>query len=652
MNRLPRAPTSGEKTKMRTDEQWSRQYLIIDNPLSDDVPAVYTARVNGTPSTTDQVAEFQYDGGSGTLANVLVGMTLWLGSSAGDYDKGQARIRALPDADTFFIGEESEIDIADNDYVTIVDDFSPGGFWAKHAKMDGATTEMDYNVSYSNQHSNRNPVPVLGTDAIAELVGNTVTVGFDATDSWVPGGGTNSYSWSAPGASATSGLTTATPTFTYNAAGRYRVSCAVTINGVEFTGYRYVYVHDKNNPPITDFTLENPEGSVDDGGWSFAVTLYGSDADRSLVRDRAKVILFSKDYYRSEQVSLGYLEGRENIQCMGWIAGETILWSPEQSSVTFEIKGPQYWLGKINAFPIMLDHTNATPAAWTEYNGLTVDAALWHLLMWRTTAPLCMDCRVETDTRLAKSLEAPATNLWEQIKVFCKQTILANVYCDRWGRFFEEVEPQYKDDRSAIVEVMELTTVDFMRDVEFQRIVVSPVCQVNASGIYFDGTTALSYCAVSPGVIFKRYGEPHTQDRLLISGSAQVVTLAGLMLGRLNNEYPRITLKLAANNPFFDIAPAMYATLTLNSDDTPRGISFTLKRLIPRRIRLVFNHQTGALMPEIDFEPETFAEIAIATNCLAEAPELTGSTAPAGPPVTGTGSGASGDSVWEITYNP
>lgn len=652
MNRLARPVTTDEKTKLRRDGQWSSLYLWIDNPLTAQTPAVYTARVNGAPGSMDQVASIAYDGGAGTLSNVKVGMSLWLGSSAGKYDKGQARIRIAPDGSNFYIGEESEISIADDDYITVVDEFSIGDIWARHIRIVSTTPYEDYNIAYSNQHSARAPIPVLGLDAVVELVGNTVTVGFDATDSWVPGGGSKTYSWAAPGASATSGLTTATPTMTYNATGRYRVAGTVTIGGVSFTGYRYVRVWNAGDPLTTQFTLGNIEGSLAEGGWSFQVTLYSNtDADISAVRDRAKVVLCAKDYYGSECVSLGYVEGRENIVASGWIAGETIHWSPEQGSVTFQVRGPQYWFGQVPAFPVGLEHVNSSPVAWTQYQNLTVDAVLWHLLMWRTTAPICIDCRVKADTRLAVSLEAPASNLWEQMKVLAQQSILANIYCNRYGQLFEEIESQYSDDRSTIVEVMDLEKTDLIRDVDFERIVVNPVSRVDLSGVAFDGTTPAAYCALSPGNVFGRFGAVQVQDRLLLSGQAQAVTLAGLLLGHLNNEYPRLPLKLAENNRFLDIAPAMYIRLTLDAGDTIRGISFTLKRFIPRRITYVFNAKTGMLMPEIEFEAETFQQLAIATNCPTDPQTLTASSSPTAPPIYSPGA-ASGDSLWAITYNP
>jgi hypothetical protein len=135
----------------------------------------------------------------------------------------------------------SEIVWADNLYLTVVDEF---GLWAKHPSLIGTTLEMmDYLTSYDTQHSDFAPVPVLGPDAVLWLSGATVSITPSAASSWVPGSTIASYEWQAVGASATSGLTTATPTITYDAAGVYRLRCTVTAaNGEDWEGFRKVFV--------------------------------------------------------------------------------------------------------------------------------------------------------------------------------------------------------------------------------------------------------------------------------------------------------------------------------------------------------------------------------------------------------------------------
>jgi len=92
-----RALTAPELALVRSQGQWSKLSLIIPKSTT-----VYTARVNQTVFTDPMVA-VTYDGGSGTLADVLVGMTMLIGSAAGLSDRGIVRIRAVPTATAFYI---------------------------------------------------------------------------------------------------------------------------------------------------------------------------------------------------------------------------------------------------------------------------------------------------------------------------------------------------------------------------------------------------------------------------------------------------------------------------------------------------------------------------------------------------------------------
>ena len=136
---IPRAITPTELAYLRRDNQWSELFLHVDAPAT-----VYTARLNGAPASTNKVVEITYDGGSGTLGNVLPGMTLAVGSAAGASEKGLCRIRAVPGAAKFYLGETSEIAWADNDYLTVLDEF---GLWPRHVGQVGLDTYVDYNIA-------------------------------------------------------------------------------------------------------------------------------------------------------------------------------------------------------------------------------------------------------------------------------------------------------------------------------------------------------------------------------------------------------------------------------------------------------------------------------------------------------------------------
>jgi len=81
--------------------------------------SVFTARINQTFSTLDDVIEFLYDGSVGNVGDVKAGARCYIGTTAGAHDKGVCHIRISPDGTKIYINPTSSIAFADNDYVTI-----------------------------------------------------------------------------------------------------------------------------------------------------------------------------------------------------------------------------------------------------------------------------------------------------------------------------------------------------------------------------------------------------------------------------------------------------------------------------------------------------------------------------------------------------
>jgi hypothetical protein len=602
---MARAITADELTLLRTAGQFSELFLAVHKPAT-----VYSARVNQTFTTTDGIAEITYDGGSGILANVLPGMTLYVGTAAGAYDKGMVRIRKAPTGTKFYIGETSEIFWVDNDYLTVVDEF---GLWAKHLTISNDVVYMDYDIAYSDQHASPDPVPVLGPQEVVWLTGATVNVTFDGSASWVLAGAIAGYAWSAPGASATAGTDTATPTITYDAPGTYRVACTVTAaNGKTATGYRYVFVFSAAAMPVTAFNLDTCRGEWENGGWEYGVTMV-DQAGLIDVRDRAMVVLFAKDTYGATQQSMGPISGRENVIAVGWIEGESIRRDAELGTVQFTVRGPSWWMGKLPGFPIGVKNVVGAPVKWIEFQNLTVDKGLWHFLHWRSTATAVMDVTLSGDTRLAPTVEAPIGGLWAQLDTAAFLSILAKPVCDRYGRLFIEVDSQFvpSADRGTIPVAQELYSNDWQGAVEIERRIVPEVSLLELSGIAYDGTDAKPLFSRANGKVFKHHGRIEARDRLLLVDQDQANTIAGLLMGNMNNRFPRLSFALASNHRMLDIAPRQYCQVDFAAEDTLRGFVCSNQKLVPRAVEFKHDPKTGTLLTEVDFEGETTADLSV-----------------------------------------
>lgn len=602
---MARAATAPELALFRSEGQWSQLFMAVLIPHT-----IYTARLASLPTSNDQVYEISHNTDSGTLSDVKAGMLLYVGTTAGAYDLGMCRIRTAPDASKFYIGETSEIDWLNNAncHLTIVDDFD---IHPRHAKVDAnGELFMDVNIDYSDQHTNFDPVPVLGSHAVVWLTGATINVSFDASNSWVFDSTITGYSWSAPGASSTSGMTSATPTITYNAAGVYRIYCTVTAaNGKTAVGVRYVFVYNDANPPATVFQLANCEGSMDAGGWTFDITMQ-DEVSLSEIRERTLVILFAKDYYQGTEQSIGPITGRENIIAMGRIGPqEQIRRDPVAGQVHFSVYGPYYWLSKIKTSACQLEFSSV-PADWGQMKDMTVDRVLWHLLHWRSTATMVMDVYPTLDTCLDDKAVTLANFLWGQLNEIAWTKLMARVLCDRYGRLFIEIDPQMipAASRSSFPTVMTVTEDDWMDVIDFERAtawdtgqVSTSTRQVNSSGV---GITLYS---LSPGHMPRKYGDWEISDGVLTTSQAISNQKAGLLLGWKNNPYPEIPLKLASNNRMIDICPHQFLDFAVDAADTPRGNAYS-GNLIPRRVSLTYDADAHWLSAVTHTEAETFEQ--------------------------------------------
>lgn len=601
---MARAINAGELTKLRGANQASILALAIPTP------ATVVQFALGSLPAAGNIAELAVTVDSGTYTNALADQTIIVYNSAKTAVKGVLGVRKTPAATALYVREISSgsISFAVGDKLVVVDDFCPH---AKHVRTVTETTwYMDYDVAYSAQHSNPDPIVCMGPDAVVYLTGASADVDFDATASSVIIGSIASYAWAVSGTGATiANETTATPTVTVTVAGTARVSCTITTAaGASFTGYRYVYTYTAASPPITTFELtENPRGDWSQGGWSFGVTML-DNALKTEIRDRAKVILWAPvESFAGTAGSIGPVTDRENIICVGWIAGETIQRDDNEGPVSFEVHGAQRILSLADAYPCGLRDTQfagATGTVWTDMADLNVDRGLWHALHWRSTVTRCMDVVLTGNTWQAGALQSTDDKFWAQLMTLAQATIMAQPFVDRFGRLYIQRNQHHLDatERNALPTVMSLTTADYS-SLDIERRALNKYSRVNLSGVYYlDGDEA-PIGAYSPGEVPYIGEENYIQTELVMPSQVDAGAWAGAVFGSGAGELSEMDVVLEQNNRFFDCAPQQWGSITLAAGDTERGVAGTW-RLIPRSIELQFDAEAGFMNAEISFEPE------------------------------------------------
>lgn len=612
---------------------------------------VYTLRVNGAPASNDQVYEVTYDRdglGAGVAADwneCRPDMMVWVGSGEGKHDKGIVRLRGFDysggsdqTSGTMYIGETSEIEWADDLYLTVIDVFaiwprhiyidSDGniymdrGFFSLSAAADDAWSDYVWSDgAYSDEHELPNPIPVLGPDAVVWLTGDDVDVKFDASDSYALDGGALSFLWEAPGSSATSDMATDHPVVTYDSAGVYRVECTISrayAGGTVYSrSYRRVFVFDDNNPPLSKFSFQGASGNVGDGGWEAEIVAWDECKDDELF-NRSRAIIFAKDRYNQVEGSVGPIYSsdhgetlRENIVMSGWVDGESIVWDNERGNVRFRILGPHYWLSRITAFPHGIEDVTAS-SDWYEFENLTIDVGLWALFYWRSTLHRNTDLYLTGDSREIGAFSTPASNLWEQITKELTSALLGQACADRYGRLMIEIPYNLHDtgDRAAnSVFLLDVDKSDWRQQIGIERATVHQMAMVDLSGVNYNGPgSATAIFSLAPGHVFGRYGGVERVERVAcFSSQADNNALAARVLGRRQNEYPNVDYRLRGDYRVVDICPQQYVTQDIAEGDTERGIVWSGKKLIVQSVEITYDAEARVLLVNFTAEGETFA---------------------------------------------
>jgi PKD repeat protein len=597
---MTRAITAGELVTLRKNGQAAKLFMAVYQPST-----IAAGTLDAPPSSDNMAADLDWTKVSGTSANILTDMLVYVGTSAGAYDKGMVRIRKTSSDTVLYIGAVSEIDWTAGDHLTVVNEFP---IHARNPRILSGTIYMDYDTAYSAQHSNPDPIVNIGPDVVLWMSGATVV--FTPTCSPLDWTGTaivpTSYTWVAAGASATSDLTTATPTITYNAAGSYLVSCTVvTSGGASFQRHLIAIVTTAASPGITEFDVDTFSGEYLDGGWSCAVTLY-DQATKTELRDRSRVLIWARDWYGGVEGSYGPVDHAENLIMSGWLLGETIQPDPAGKSVSFQIGGPQAVLrtcrsqsGSLSA----TDFGDGAAVSWERMANVTVPKALWHLARWRSTLSRCCDIRLSADVAHTGTVSFTAGDLMSQFGEVARKAVAALV-CNSAGQVWIDRDPQTirAANRAAVPVVMSITSTDWSTMTIIRR-EFPEIGRAEISGTAFAGGVDVPVGAISPGDVpaVRGGGEAMAGD-IAIATQADVIELAGWLAGAGAAEIANIDTTLAMNNRFFDIAPNQYAQVSIASGDTERGFTVTDYEMIPRSVRYPYSSATGVLVTQLALE--------------------------------------------------
>lgn len=346
---------------------------------------VWKTTLSSAP-TTSNFASLSYGSTlSGNLANVVLGMTVFIGAVD---DIRQAtfkqRVRVLPSGGVLGIGESSAA-LTSGMFVWVVQDFA---LWEKLARDTGSAYFKDWSLTYTALP----PVITNLQSAYAGFVSGSpsgLTIAFSASAyAATQGASISSWAWSVPsGATLTAGsATSATPTYRFDAGFANWISVTVTDSGGRTTTRRiFVAAHDTtSNAPKSGFSAVSVNADLQNG---INATLTAFDATEwDSVLDNTLCVLWVTERYNGVA---GALDSGNNVVGVGRLRTENIRAALEDAAgvvpqVQLEIEGIGAQLARLHAPRIAMRDVSA-PAVWDEVNTLTLWRAVIHVLATHTT---------------------------------------------------------------------------------------------------------------------------------------------------------------------------------------------------------------------------------------------------------------------------
>lgn len=607
------ALTTTEKNLLRAGGHKATLYLSILRPQT-----VFTAQVNmASPARGARSIVYDNDSGEG---DVLPGMTLWVGTSAGACDVGKVRVRAINTGTNTLTVSENSLVWADDQYLTVKRNWE---LWPVYPRFDASGNfYKDYDIPYTDENEQLTPVATMGPPRAAFDDGSTTTFLFDNDGAGYAFGGETiiSRSWDVVGPGAYSWSTVGSDqVLSISGANRFDDAHWVTLtvtdsNGKTQTTRRPVFCHERtgSNAPITAFTLESLSGDWERGGWSARIRVY-TGATASDFPDGTLILLWHEaSYGDTSQLIGGNYPHANDILFAGYVRGETVTQDWNTGDVTFEATTIDGLLRRSMMFSVPLKMIYGTQDQWYEFTGPTVAQALHHYWRWHSTLfqiadvflPVSNTLRVETIEDFAKG------DIYSQADNFSRHYgIFAHVCCNKLGQVYVAEDAQMLDgtDRAALTVVSDITAADRREEITILHQPEKRASMVHLSGFVYPRTPLISK---APGDAPEDVGAQVIQvERQILESQPQANALAGRVLAAANNPYPEVRVKFAGHYlGALDLVPQEWWTITLAAGDTPRGIVWTDQRLVCRNVSASYDPAAGSILADAVFESEADGE--------------------------------------------
>lgn len=594
--------SSSDLETIRKRPQQTKLYMSIFQPQ-----VVMKCRVNDA-SIAREARVVAYDTVSqGSYTNVEANFTMWVGSTDGAQDLGKVRVRSATSSQ-FTVSENSDVNWQNTAYLTI---YKYVELWPIFPRIinDPANIEntlwyKDYDIPYSNQNTILGTYICMGPNraTLLDPASNQAQLYYTATGTYNLVGTSLNYNWTFEGGTPSSSSQETPGYVNYATAGNYVTRLQISgSNGSVDTSYRYVHIHDANNPPIQKWELMQLAGSRDEGGYTATFKVF----ETIPIQEFAVVVLFSDNYYGSTHQSFGgnYPNG-SNIFWTGYIDKDTIQYDYLHSEMTFDAGSVTQMMKKQAGFAISVGD-KAAPAYWYELLDLDGRRCIYHYLRWHTTAMQVADFQfVGTDQR-TPYFDSDRESMYDAIDNYMRTALIGKVVSDRQGKvWMEQGAEAYPNPTGSFTSVMDISKRDWMNEPSIDERLSDDVSYIEMGGVQWNGAstgTFAAYLAGAPGNAPGFRGTIETIEGLTLASQSQLNTMAGNVFANRNSPYPTVNMEMAGNYTNLDIAPQEGVQVNIAASDTVRNISIN-GLYIPSNHTWKYYPQDSILLLESEFK--------------------------------------------------
>lgn len=631
--------SAGDQTNLREKKHSSKFYFSALQPAT-----LLSARVNnGSIARGDRSVAYD-TGSSSDFSAIEAGQTLWVGTTAGSNDVGKVRIKSISGTATSgtITVDENGLDWGDDLHLTILHNYEP---WAIPPRIDSGIFYKFYNITYSNQNSQPNPVAIAGPHQAGFLSGGSLILNVPVGDSYAVASGatisTKVVTVSPSAGSSVGAEAGGVIPITYTTAGDRWVKTVVTdSNGKTQTTYRVHFVYDANNLPYADFSVGNLSGDWQSGGWSFDVTISG-DAALSDFPDGTVVLLWREGRIDDVESYVNVWTTGDNVVCSGYLQRDNATDSLESGAgeVSFSVRTPQAVLGnRTEMGPISIEAVSS-PATWYQYaSWLTVGRAVHHHLKWHSTVLEVVDIYGLLDNTLGTDVvEVSEDSLLARVNGLANNRgIFAKLVSDRLGRLHlvEDTQMFNETNRDAEDTVFSIVQQDLGGEVNIARQPEKSAALAFTDGFSFDGSTNTPFISISGGYIDGgtsiQIPEPSgtgskNTPRQVVSSQADSNERCGRLLAAANNPLKEIRFPLRGDYMgAFDIVPSLgWYGWSVADATLKRNLALSGIKMLCRRLEHQLDVSGGTVLSSVICEAETHGPDGIPGNYPTSYPPVT-----------------------------